>query len=171
MHVLFTLAILCFVYFKGDWRDWQKYGLSMFYPAACDLLYNILCQDKLLWSYHPDPHLFPRSHVAVDLLYTFLILPSVALMYLTNYPFGERAWRQCKYILLWVAGSLAVEYVFIAFGRLELMNGYRFWMEALFYPTMYLMLRLHYTRPVLTYLISIFIIWFLMSVFEVPLPH
>lgn len=64
---------------------------------------------------------------------------------------------------------MAIEYVFYKFERLLLHNNYSYWMDFLFYAVMYSMIRLHYSRPILTYLLSTGIISFMLWYFQIPL--
>ena len=167
MHVLLTLSLLSFTVWKGDWRHWQKYSLTCFYVITCNLLYSVLCRDHLLWKYQAD--LLPKSTFMVELFYTFINLPAVTLLYLSHYPFAKPFLKQVKYFLLWVIGALIVEYPFVKWKRLLLINGYELWMEAIFYLFMFGMIRLHYSRPLLTYGISFVLIIFLVHYFHVPI--
>ncbi|MBD8070618.1 CBO0543 family protein [Bacillus sp. PS06] len=167
MHIFIALVVLILGYFKGDWRNLHKYGLTIFYIITCNLLYNLLCYDYLLWEYRPD--LLKESHILVDLIYTFIILPAITLLYLGNYPFTLSLGRKLKYIIVWVIGSFLVTYFIYRTDRLEFHHGYKVWMDLLFYPVMYGMLRLHYTRPILTYGLSVIIILFLLKYFNVPI--
>lgn len=167
MHILLAAMILVIAYFKVDIKDIRKYGLTLYYIITCNLLYNILCHDHLLWKYKPD--LLPETHLLIDLIYTFIILPTVALLYLSHFPFNKGKQKGFIYISKWVAVSLILEFVYLKMGRIELQNGYEYWMEFLFYPTMYGMLRLHPSRPLLTYILSFIIILFFILVFDVPI--
>ncbi|MHC0038509.1 CBO0543 family protein [Pseudoneobacillus sp. C159] len=167
MHLVLTISLLCCVYWKGDWRNWQKYALTIAYVMICNFLYNLLCQDYLLWEHNPD--FLPKKHYIVELFYSFIILPSVTLLFLTNYPFLKKRTHQIRYIAYWVIGSVVIEIPFVLFDRLFLKHGYKFWMEPLFYSTMYYMIRLHFTRPLLTYALSALCVVFMVWYFKVPL--
>lgn len=167
MHLILTCVFLIVAFFKSDWKNWQKYGLTLYYVITCNLLYNVLCADYLLWKYEAD--YFPKSRVGVELLYTFLILPSITLIYLSHYPFKQKGMRQLGYIILFVIGSQAVIYPFFVMDRIVFQNGYHYLMDFLFYFMMYSMIRLHYTRPFISYGISFIIIIFLLQYFRVPI--
>ncbi len=167
MHLLLTFSMVLFAYKKADWKNINKYGLTIFYMITCNLLYNMLCRDYLLWKYKAD--ILPHSHVIVELLYTFIILPLVTLLYLSNFPKSGRLLHKVQYFILWVLGSLLMSVIFVKTGRLEMQHGYKVWMDGLFYPVMYGMLRLHYRRPLLAYIFSIGIIIFMLKYFNVPI--
>lgn len=167
MHVLLTVILITLAFWKGDWRHWQKYINTIQYVIICNLLYNVLCKDHLLWKQNPG--LFPRSHTLVELMYTFINLPAITLLFLSHYPFSKPKGKQVSYILKWVVGSLIVEYPLYKMKFLILNNGYAYWMEPIFYLTMYSMIRLHYSRPFLTYGLSIFVIMFLLRYFHISI--
>jgi hypothetical protein len=165
MHIIFSALLLLAAYFKGNWREWEKYHLTIFYVIICNLLYNHLCQNKLLWEYVPDFQ--PKSHILVDLLYSFLNLPAITLLFLTFYPFKGSGKKKLSFFLLWIGASTLIEYPFYKYGRLQLQHGYEFWMEPFFYTAMYGCIRLHYSRPFVTYFVSVFIIIFMMWTFQI----
>ncbi|MGG1678270.1 CBO0543 family protein [Neobacillus sp. NRS-1170] len=167
MHALLTFSLFIFAFWKGDWRHWQKYIHTIFYVITCNLLYAVLCRDHLLWKYRPD--FLPKSHFMVELFYSFINLPSITLIFLSHFPFSKPLPKQAGYLLTWIIGALLVEYPFVKWGRLLLIHGYEYWMEPMFYLAMFGMIRLHYSRPFLTYGISIVIIVFMVNYFHVPI--
>lgn len=167
MHLILAICLFFFALWKGNWREWEKYTHTIFYVIICNLLYNVLCQDHLLWEYNPD--FLPESHVLVDIIYSFISLPALTLLFLTFYPYSKPISKQIRYLLIWVISSLAVEYPFIHYERLVLNHGYKYWMDFFFYIVMYGMIRLHYSRPFLTYGISVLIISFMLWYFNVPI--
>jgi hypothetical protein len=169
MHISLAFILILVSYRSGYWENIRTYGLTIMYIIICDLLYNFLCQHKLLWVYKPD--LLPNYPIFVDLTHSFLNLPLLTLIYLSRYPYESSFSKQSVYISKWVIGSFLVELIFLHFHRIELRYEYKTWMEIPFYTTMYSMLRLHHTRPALTYIFSIVIIVFLMIIFEIPIKH
>lgn len=165
MHVGITVTVLLAALWKADWRNWSHYHPTLLYIAVCNLLYNCLCAGYLLWRYNPD---FLFNHNSVDIVYSFLVLPGVGLLFLTGYPYETKFKKQLTYITKWVILSLSVESIVLITGFLELERGWKFWMEIPFYYAMYSLIRLHHSRPLLTYLLSIIIIVFLMNAFDVP---
>ncbi|KAB7672065.1 CBO0543 family protein [Bacillus sp. B1-b2] len=167
MHLLLAIILVALTYWKGDWRNWQKYAPTIQYVIISNLLYNYFCHDFLLWEYKGD--LLQEKHNIVDLVYTFIILPCITLIFLTQYPYFKAKLSQARYILYWVAGSMLVEFIMIYYKRLLLNNGFEYWMDFFFYIVMYSLIRLHHTRPIRTYFISILVIVFLLWHFQVPL--
>lgn len=165
IHILLFIFVLLLIIRKKNWRNWEKFHSTILYVVICNLLYNFLCTNALLWEYKPG---LIFSRINVEIIYGFIILPGGTLLYLTYYPFQESFKKKFLYIGKWVLISLLLEYIFIKTGYLELKRGYKYWMELLFYPTMYVMLRLHHSRPILTYGLSTIIILYLLWQFDVP---
>lgn len=136
----------------------------MLYVSFLVLLYNMLCHDKYLWVHTGS--LF-TNNLAINLIHSILILPMVVLIYLVNFPAKYAAKKM--YILKWMVGSLIVEYVMVRLDLINFYNGYKFWMEVPFYLLMYAIIRLHHTRPLMSYIISTMIIIFLVYIFNIPL--
>jgi hypothetical protein len=167
MHLAFSILLVIIVLWKGDWKNWQKYALTIAYVIICNLLYTYFCRDYLLWKYKAD--FLPKSHFIVDLFYTFINLPGITLLFLTFYPFSYEKSRQIRFIAYWIISAMIVEYPFIKFGRLHLDHGYEYWMEIPFYTAMFSLIRLHYSRPLIAYGVSVPIIVFMLWYFKVPL--
>ncbi|MFJ8268361.1 CBO0543 family protein [Peribacillus asahii] len=167
MHLVLTLSLFGFAYWKGDWKNWKKYILTIHYVIICNLLYNYFCHDYLLWQHKGE--IFPNNHFIIDLAYTLVNLPAVTLLFLTHYPYFKTKIKQGKYILYWVIGSILIEFPFVFFKRLTFKNGYEHWMDLLFYTVMYVMIRLNFTRPIRSYFFSVIIIVFMIWYFKIPL--
>jgi hypothetical protein len=167
VHFFLTIGLLVAAIWKGDWRNWRKYSLTIAYVTISNLLYNLICYDYHLWEYKAD--FLPKKHLIIDLFYTFINLPAVTLIFLTHYPLKTRALKQLTYISYWVIGSLIIEFPFLKWERLVLKNGYEYWMDIFFYILMYGLIRLHFTRPFLTYGFSVIYIIFMIWFFDVPI--
>ncbi|WP_246943000.1 CBO0543 family protein [Bacillus pinisoli] len=167
MHLLLTIVMISIAIKYGDRKNLRNYGFTVYYVIICNLLYNILCKDHLLWSYKPD--VFLQTRMNVELLYTFVILPGITFVFLSNFPFSTGKVKPILYIIKWVVVSLIIEYVYIKTDRLLLQNGYKYWMEFFFYPVMYGMIYLHHRRPLLSYIFSICIISFLLWYFNISI--
>jgi hypothetical protein len=167
MHLILAGIVGLATYYKGNWREWSKYALTIFYVIILNLLYEVICMDKRLWVYTPD--FFPKSQILTTLLYSFVILPGITLMFLSNYPHTDEVKKQIFYIVKWIFCSFAIESIYLYFDKIILINGYKHWMEPLFYIAMYSIIRLHHTRPLFSYVVSIVIIISLLTIFKIPI--
>jgi hypothetical protein len=159
-----TLSIIlavCAGYLKA-WKNWRVFHPTMLYTSVLVLLYNFICKDHLLWKHQSIPM---KSHFTGELLHAFAILPIITLLFLSFYP--DKG-RRLRYIALWSLLSFAAEFPFAVTGMIVFENGYHYWMELLFYPLMYFMIRLHHKKPLISYGLSALIIPLLIWLFKVP---
>lgn len=115
-----------------------------------------------MWRYEPD---FFSNHTITELSNSVIFLPSVALLFLSLYP---TKMSKALYYLIWIIGSTIWEFIFITFNKITFHNGWNFWIEPLFYLVMYIMVRLHYKRPIWAYIGSVVFIVILLIAFNVP---
>jgi hypothetical protein len=167
MHILLAICVFVLSLTRGDLKNIEKYSLTIYYVIICNLLYNVICYDYLLWKYKSD--IFKASHLTVDLLYTFIGLPGITFLFLSHFPSLQQRVKPFIYILKWVGFALLLELLYIKTGRLVLQNGYEYWMEFFFYPVMFGMVYLHQKKPLISYIFSVIIICFMVWYFDVPL--
>ncbi|WP_246050129.1 CBO0543 family protein [Aquibacillus sediminis] len=86
MHVGITILIIIAVWRKGDWRNWEKYHTVMLYFALGNLTYNFLTASYFLWRMDAD---FISNHTLTEMLYTFIVFPGTALLFIGNFPTGN----------------------------------------------------------------------------------
>jgi hypothetical protein len=162
MNITLSLILAVCAGYSKAWKNWREFHPTMLYTSVLVLLYNFICKDHLLWKHQSIPL---KTHFAGELFHAFAILPAIALLYLAYYP--EKG-RRLRYIVLWSLLSFAGEFPFVATGMIVFENGYQYWMELLFYPLMYIMIRLHYKQPLISYVLSALIIALLVWLFKVP---
>ncbi|WP_411675467.1 CBO0543 family protein [Bacillus sp. S3] len=124
MHVLLSVILVSAAVWKGDWRQWQSYIHTIFYVITCNLLYNLLCKDYMLWEYQTD--FIGGTHTIVELFYTFITLPAITLLFLSHYPYLKSKGRQFIFLLMWVAGSVLIEYPLYQLNRFISIMGMNF---------------------------------------------
>lgn len=163
MHFVIGFIIIGAAYRWGDWRNWKKYHSTMMYFALGNLLYHYLCANHLLWQLMPD---FSLSHSITEMIYTFIVFPATALLFLTNYP--EDRMKVVFHYIQWVLIYGGTEYVLHMFGRIQYQYGWGFWWSLLFDCTMFPMLRLFSVKPLLAYLVSAVLTVFWVVLFKVP---
>ncbi|KPV41959.1 CBO0543 family protein [Alicyclobacillus ferrooxydans] len=151
----------------GDWRNWRHYLPTIQYFIGGDMLYNLLCERYLLWDYPHPPNLLP-NHLVTNLFIMFVIYPSTMLIYLYRYPYGKSVLKQVLYILMWIVAWMAYELYMITHGLCVYHHGWTYAWSIGFACVMVSMLRLHHTRPLAAYILSIPITLFLLVWFHVP---
>ncbi len=135
----------------------------MLYYAVGNLTYNFLCANYLLWKLDPD--LMP-NHPITEMLYTFVVFPATALMFLRRYPSELK--KKIIHYLLWIGLYVGIEYFFLLTGRIYYQFDWTYWWSVTLVIIMFPMFRLHHKRPVLTYILSVIITIIFLEVFNIP---
>ncbi|MGM8214590.1 CBO0543 family protein [Bacillaceae bacterium W0354] len=165
MHLFLALVTVLIVWKWGDWRNWSKYHTVMLYFALGNLLYNFLTSNYFLWRLDAD---FISGHTLTELLYTFIIFPATALMFIGNYPENGGFKRVFRHFIWYIFLYAGVEFIFTLTNHIEYQYGWGYWWSVGFDCFMFPMLRLFYKKPLLAYFISIFIGVFFVWWFDVP---
>lgn len=165
---MFNLTV-CFsnilwVWLWGDWRNWEKYHSTILYLILCDLLYAYLCYNHPLWEFiTPVPFL---NHTMMDLLVSFISYPCAMLIYLGRFP--KKRMRQILWGGLWVGAWSFLEWISLQLGEFVYHNGWNLAWTVTLNTALFLMVRLHYKRPLLTYALSVVATITLLVIFNVP---
>ncbi|CAH1213176.1 hypothetical protein PAECIP111891_03924 [Paenibacillus allorhizoplanae] len=165
MHVVIALFTIYSVWRWADWKNWHKYHPTMLFILAGGLLYEYLTHDFNLWVFHPD---FLYNHQITVIVYAVITMPLSVLLFLSRYPTTTKL-KQLMYLLKWVFIYSVVELALQISGRISYGHGWTFWHSVMFDVMMFPMLRLHHTKPLRAYLLSLIIIVVLMWYFKVPL--
>jgi hypothetical protein len=166
LFVVTVLLIDLIVAWKwGDWRNWQKYQSTILYIILCDLAYNFLTYNYPLWEYTPTL-LFP-NHTITSLATMFIAYTGVTLIYLGHYP--KTKMKKLLWLSFWVTAWTVLEWVAIKLEEFKYFNGWSIWYSLLFNISLFIMLRLHYKRPLLTYVLSFIAAIALIILFNVPI--
>ncbi|MDL4840443.1 CBO0543 family protein [Aquibacillus rhizosphaerae] len=163
MHIGLALLMILSVWLRGDWRNWQKYHTVMLYYAIGNLTYNFLTANYFLWRMDGD---FISNHTLTEMIYTFIIFPGTALLFICNYPSDLR--KIIKHYLFWIGLYVGVEAFMTITGHIDYQYGWNLVWSAAFDCIMFPMMRLFYKRPLLAYFISIFIAIFFLWYYKVP---
>ncbi|MFD1737976.1 CBO0543 family protein [Bacillus salitolerans] len=162
-HLLCATGLVIASLFSRGFKRIHDYLPTMYYISMMNLFYLFIAHSlKKLWVLE-KPFI---SHFINNTLYTFITLPAISLLFLHHYPDHKDKTQQLYYIGKWVAGSIIIEWFAYKWGYIKFYEGYSFLWEFFFYPTMYIMLRLHYVKPFLAILTSIPIICSLLIIFE-----
>ncbi|MGO4886715.1 CBO0543 family protein [Anaerobacillus sp. MEB173] len=163
MHVATALIIVIVVWIWGDWRNWKKYHTTILFVALGNLLYNFLTAGFFLWRLDAD---FISNHSLTEMLYTFIVFPATVILFLGNFPTDWKG--KLKRVLKWIMIYVAWETVFVFTGSIEYQYGWNLGWSAAFDVIMFPLLRLHESRPLLTYFLSgivaVAVLWW----FKVP---
>lgn len=156
MHLMTLFAVIFAAWKWSDWRNWKNYLPTMQYIVIGALLYEYLTDGQKMWVFQGD---IPDSQTVTALIHQFFTMPLTVLIFLSNFP--KTLGKQCYRISKWIGLYAAVEIIMLLTGRITYDNGWTLWHSIGFDIMMFPMLRLHHSRPLLAYLISVPIVLFL----------
>ncbi len=163
MHILIAVMTILAIWIRRDYRHWREYHTTMLYIAVGNLMYNFLCANYLLWKFNPD---VLSNHTMTEVVYTLVVFPGTVLMFLTRYP---SSWKKKAYhYATWIGVYVGFEIVFLILDKIYYQYNWHLGWSALFDCVMFPMLRLHYKKPILAYILSVPIAIFLIWYFDVP---
>ncbi|OEH85342.1 hypothetical protein BHU72_04410 [Desulfuribacillus stibiiarsenatis] len=165
MHIGTAIIAIIATWYYGDWQNWQKYHTTLLFVVLGDLLYNTMTANYFLWQYQVDDFLAHYSFT--KLLYTFIVLPCSVLIFLYNFPLSWKG--KILRTLKWVFIYGVWEYGFYITGRIEYQHGWNIGWSIAFLLVMFPLIRLHQTRPILTYALSSLVVVLVIWWFDVPI--
>ncbi|TVY06890.1 CBO0543 family protein [Paenibacillus cremeus] len=160
MHILIQVLLALIARRWGDWIHWRNYYPTILFLIIGDLLYNFVNYNYSLWTFHPDriEDIIYRNHTLITLGIYLIGYPSLVLLYLGNYPETKKN-KQFLYVTAWVLLFSMIEAIshFLVKG-ITYSNGWSYWWSLLFFIFVFIILRVHYLRPLLAWTISIVVI-------------
>ena len=136
----------------GDWRNWELYYSTIIFYILAVFLCEVLMEDKPLWLIKGS---FWQDFTANCFL-AGVIFPCIIIMFLTNYP--KNIIKQICYILSIVMGLSLIEYVTYIRKGIFFYNGWNIGWSILLYMGMLPLLRIHFKKPLLAWLILVVLV-------------
>ncbi|AFC28458.1 CBO0543 family protein [Paenibacillus mucilaginosus] len=164
MHVAYSILIILAAWRWGDWKNWRLYHPSMLFITAGGLLYEYLTKDQTMWKFHPD---FLYNQTVTVVVYALVTMPLSVLIFLSLYP--KTIGRKLIHFGLWIAIYASGEWVLLSMGRISYQNNWSLRYSILFDMMMFPMIRLHHTKPLIAYGLSIPIVVSLIYLFHIQL--
>ncbi|WP_371372803.1 CBO0543 family protein [Sporomusa aerivorans] len=155
---IFLLAFFLLAALKwGDWKNWQKYYPTVLFVMVQNLAAAFFAYHHTLWQYNQD--ILVKSYTTVEILNAFVLLPAVTITFLSKLPFHKSTVCQYGYIAWWVVifGSLEFIAHYIV-GSLSYGNGWSWKASILFDVGMFSIIRMHYIRPLLAWVMNLLMI-------------
>ncbi len=146
----------------GDWRRWRRYYPTLLFVMVANLAAGYVTYHHPLWDFNADT--LAVSETTVELLNTFVLLPTAALIYLGSYPAAGPA-RQARYVLAWIMLFAAIETADTLIGGISYFNGWSLGHSVLFDCVMFPIIRLHHVRPPLAWLASLAVALYILVAF------
>ncbi|MEH7014505.1 CBO0543 family protein [Neobacillus niacini] len=149
----------------GD-RDWRKYYPSMLFAALGNALYEVLCYKYQLWTMEPNGVVYS---IIPMLLLILVGMPLSTWVFLSKYPYKLSIYKKGTYISFFIFVFIVLEYVSVRLGAISYQNGWNLGWSFLFVIVMFIVIRVHFSRPILALIISIPFSLILCMIFEVTL--
>ena len=167
--IIITSILIIVAWCFSDWRNWKKYYSTMLFTIALSVTITLLTYNKSLWYFHGT--LFLSNRVLTDLWIVYVYYPPLILIYLSHYPFKKRLINQTGYILIWTLLWASVEGLSVLVGLTTHHNGWNIGWSTLIWFLMFIGIRLHYTRPLLTWLLCFMLTVFMIIYFHIPITE
>ncbi len=162
-HITVMIISLLICYTWGDWKHWNKYYSTIQFFIIGDLIYNVLFHNTTLWKY-VCPSL---NHTLINILIMITVFPSTILVFIPHYP--KDRFNQVIYISFWVSLYIVVEYISYILGYFQYDNGWSIVWSGIFCIIMFLLLYLHYRKPLLAWFLAIITLIIFIIIFEVDI--
>jgi hypothetical protein len=164
--VYLLLVVIVYIIFAKIFVDWKRF--KEFYPTIQffiigNLLYNFLFYNHTLWSYKAVTVNW-LNHTLIDITFSFIILPVVIMIYLQYFPKTPK--KKIAYLAVWIAYFSFLEYIFYKRGLFIYENDWGLGMSVVFNTIMFVLLRMHSRKPVLSLAVSLPIIIILLFFFH-----
>jgi general stress protein CsbA len=131
----------------ADWRNWEKYYPTILFVMLVNMSVGYLGYHHSFWIFNPD--VLVNTETVVELLNTYVSLPATTLLFLSRLP-SQGGQQQWKHTFLWVFiyGAIeGIDHYFI--GGISYGHGWSYGCSLLFDCAMFIIIRVHYTRPLL----------------------
>lgn len=148
----------------NNWRRWRDFYATVLYVIIGDLAYQFVFCDYRLWFYTGM-----LGHTYTALIIAFIIFPPVVILYLTHFPSGFL--KQSLYIAIWSVVNTLIELIACIINGLRYEHNWCiFWSFLLFFIA-FILIRVHYRRPLLVWPISLACGISCALIFGLPPPH
>ncbi|WP_110114282.1 CBO0543 family protein [Bacillus sp. CGMCC 1.16541] len=163
------LVIIVWILFAYKFVDWSKVKLQ--YPTilffiVVNMTYNMIYYQHTLWAFR-GVTIDWLNHTIINLAFTFFICPVALTIYLQRFPHHRRI--KYAYIAIWVMFFSILEYLFAHKGMFVYDNGWNGWHNVWFNLVLFIILTIHYRKPVIAIALSILVSCIFFLVFPVPI--
>ena len=169
MYLVFVLCVwIVFGIVFVDWKSWKEYYPTILYYCTMNFLYEFLYYNHTLFAFRAVTTSL-LNHTIIQLAFIFFIMPVADLIYLQRYP---RNWKNAViYIFVWSTFFWAIEFLFFQKGMFVYDNGWNIWHSYWFDILMFVMLRIHFKRPVLALALSAVAVAAMVLCFPIPFEN
>lgn len=146
--LIFRIILLSFfiiiAYTLGDWNHIEKYYPTILFAMVVNLTVSFLTYHHSLWHFNPD--YLVKTYTSVEMLNTYIVLPSTVLVFLSNLPSSSNI-LQYAYIVLWIMIYSIIELLDHIIGGISYQHNWSWQISTLFDSAIFSIIRIHYTKP------------------------
>ncbi|GGH81090.1 hypothetical protein JOD43_002425 [Pullulanibacillus pueri] len=162
MYLLVNFLYLIAGVIWGDWRHWKEYYPTILFLITGDFLYNFLLYNKSMWVFRD---IILPNHTLITLLAMTVSYSATVLIYLGRFPNGIK--KRTLWFFIWSTIYLMIEYIDNKLGFITYHNGWNIGWSAFMTFLIFIILPIHHKRPLLAWGISVAVIVFLLTIFDV----
>jgi hypothetical protein len=160
-RIILLLTTILALFRFGDWKNIDKYYPTMLFVMVVNLSSSLLTYHHPLWNFTPD--YLVKTYTVVEMLNTYISLPSTAFIFLSNYPSSSfKSISQYAYIGLWIFIYSTIEWADYIVGGISYHNGWSWQISIGFDFALFSFTRIHYSKPIwawaLTFLLGAIIL-------------
>ena len=162
MYLVFLAVVSIIICYKlGDWRNWREYYSTILFFILSNAVCILLTYNHSLWLYNSEI----LNHTFSDLFICITIYPSVVMLFIPRFP--KKIMRIITHISFYVLIFTIAELIGIKFGYFNHYNGWNIWFTIIFNYILFLILYLHYRKPLYAWIIALMsphILFFLLKI-------
>jgi hypothetical protein len=145
-------------------KDWKPYYPTLLFSSLCNCLYELICYRHQLWQMEPNG--LPAAMIPI-LLLTLIGMPISTWVYLSHYPTRGSLISRTMYIAGFTGIFVVLEFISVKCGSITYHNGWNLLWSMLFDIIMFIMLYVHYRKPLIGLFVSLLYTGLLMIIFDV----
>lgn len=154
MHFGMGIFVILLSLKWANWKEWERYYPTILYMVASNLIYKLFALSKFhLWKLSSHDFFF-NSHLGIFVWHLLIVNTLCTFIYLSNFPEGNWV-KKSFYILKWTVIYILCESLLLMTDHVNYYNGWNIGWTILFDIIMFLMLRLHFKKPLWAIILSI----------------
>jgi hypothetical protein len=165
VHLIISFLFFLVASKYGDWRNWRKYYATIQFLIMGDLIYNVVfINTKPLWM-HKSPSL---GHTLINFVSWMPInYTCIVLVYLPHFP--KTTVKIILYVLAWLISMILLEVILHYLKAIDYYNDWNIMWSSVNWAYLLILLKIHYHKPILAWIITITILIIMVNLFKVPL--
>ncbi|MCA1029737.1 hypothetical protein LCL95_01670 [Bacillus timonensis] len=168
MQAIFPVVFLLLALKFGKWKRFSEYYPTLLFMIMGNLLYSFMFKEYPLWRFE---HTFEKeimpTRMTIDLLKTFTSFPLLTFIFLSHFPEGKSFKKQGVYIIFWTFIFVMIEFFAKLLGMISYHNGWNMWWSIVFDFSMFVILSIHFKRPLVAWVLSSFFVAALWFAFDI----